>query len=95
MSRGAGLVARPDLAHNAIGVIGPDRSYPPSSDWRAVLVDRGPDGRLYTLANQPHHAPALNHGRDETQPPCMIFSPLLKASWGDDQRRGVPPTFTQ
>jgi hypothetical protein len=27
MSRGAGLVARPDLAHNAIGVIGPDRSY--------------------------------------------------------------------
>ena len=66
-----------DLANNAIGVIGPDREY------RVLIADRrlswvdafsfGPDGYLYTVANQLHRSAVLNGGESATKPPYLIF----------------------
>ncbi|HXS19379.1 MAG TPA: L-dopachrome tautomerase-related protein [Polyangiaceae bacterium] len=77
-----------DLAENAIGVIRPDRTYyrlaqGEQYSWIDAFAF-GPDGQLYTLANQLHRAPALNNGRDQTKAPFMIFAlaPLARGIVG-------------
>jgi sugar lactone lactonase YvrE len=77
-----------DLASNAIGVIGPDREY------RVLVVDDrlswvdafsfGPDGKLYSVANQLHRAAALNGGVSAVEPPFLVISidPLAAGTVG-------------
>jgi sugar lactone lactonase YvrE len=66
-----------DLAGNAIGVIGPDRSYRVLiADPRLSWVDAfsfGPDGYLYTVANQLHRSAVLNGGEAATRPPYLVL----------------------
>jgi sugar lactone lactonase YvrE len=84
----AGNLYLGDLAHNAIGVIGPDRRYRVLiADPRLSWVDAfsfGSDGHLYTVANQLHRSAVLNGGQSATQPPYLIlkFQPLSKGTTG-------------
>ena len=69
----AGNLYLGDLENNAIGVIGSDRKYRVLiSDPRLSWIDAfrfGPDGYLYTVANQLHRSAVLNGGESVTQPP--------------------------
>ena len=75
-------------ANNAIGVIGPDRTYRVLiSDPRLSWVDAfsfGTDGYLYTVANQLHRSAVLNGGESATKPPYLIlrFKPLAAGTPG-------------
>ncbi len=66
-----------DLTANAVGVITPEREYKTLvSDDRLEWPDAfsfGPDGKLYTVANQLHKSARLNAGEDESEPPFYIF----------------------
>jgi sugar lactone lactonase YvrE len=67
-----------DIANNAIGVI--DRS----REYRILIQDErlswpdafsfGPDGRLYTVANQLHRSALLHGGKQIAEPPFHIFA---------------------
>ena len=84
----AGNLYLGDLAHNAIGVIGPDRRYRVLiADPRLSWVDAfsfGSDGHLYTVANQLHRSAVLNGGQSATRPPYLIlkFRPLADGTVG-------------
>jgi len=84
----AGNIYLGDLAGNAIGVIGPDRNYRVLiADPRLSWVDAfsfGPDGYLYTVANQLHRSAVLNGGEAATIPPYLIlrFKPLATGTTG-------------
>jgi sugar lactone lactonase YvrE len=84
----AGNLYLGDLAGNAIGVIGPDRNYRILiADPRLSWVDAfsfGPDGYLYTVANQLHRSSVLNGGEAATVPPYLIlrFKPLATGTTG-------------
>jgi sugar lactone lactonase YvrE len=84
----AGNIYLGDLASNAIGVIGPDRNYRILiADPRLSWVDAfsfGPDGYLYTVANQLHRSAVLNGGEAATVPPYLIlrFKPLATGTTG-------------
>ena len=84
----AGNLYLGDLASNAIGVIGPDRNYRVLiTDPRLSWVDAfsfGPDGYLYTVANQLHRSTVLNGGEAATVPPYLIlrFKPLATGTTG-------------
>jgi sugar lactone lactonase YvrE len=84
----AGNLYLGDLANNAIGVIGPDRNYRILiADPRLSWVDAfsfGPDGYLYTVANQLHRSAVLNGGEAATIPPYLIlrFRPLATGTTG-------------
>jgi sugar lactone lactonase YvrE len=84
----AGNIYLGDLAGNAIGVIGPDRNYRILiADPRLSWVDAfsfGPDGYLYTVANQLHRSAVLNGGEAATVPPYLIlrFKPLATGTTG-------------
>jgi sugar lactone lactonase YvrE len=84
----AGNLYLGDLAGNAIGVIGPDRNYRILiADPRLSWVDAfsfGPDGYLYTVANQLHRSAVLNGGEAATIPPYLIlrFKPLATGTTG-------------
>ncbi len=73
-----------DVGNNAIGVIGKDRRYQRLvSDPRLSWPDAfsfGPDGYLYTVANQLHRTAALNAGEPATEPPYRVlrFRPLAE-----------------
>lgn len=74
----AGTIYLGDLAHDAIGIITPDRQYQvlatdPRLSW-ADAFSFGPDGRLYTVANQLHRSPPLNGGVNEATPPFLVMS---------------------
>ena len=70
------------------GVIGPDRNYRILiADPRLSWVDAfsfGPDGYLYTVANQLHRSAVLNGGEAATIPPYLIlrFRPLATGTTG-------------
>jgi sugar lactone lactonase YvrE len=73
-----------DLANNAIGVISADRQYrslfvEPRLSWIDAF-SLGPDGYLYTVANQLHRTAVLNAGQDKTNAPFLIlrFRPLAQ-----------------
>jgi hypothetical protein len=77
-----------DLASNAIDVIGPDRNYrvliaDPLLSW-VDAFSFGPDGYLYTVANQLHRSAVLNGGEAATVPPYLIlrFKPLATGTAG-------------
>jgi sugar lactone lactonase YvrE len=84
----AGNLYLGDLVGNAIGVIGPDRTYRVLiADPRLSWVDAfsfGPDGHLYTVANQLHRSAVLNGGESAIQPPYLIlkFKPLSPGTTG-------------
>ena len=73
----AGNLYLGELSDNAIGVITADRRYRRLvSDPRLSWVDAfsfGPDGFIYTVANQLHRTSVLNAGVDVTQPPFLIL----------------------
>ncbi len=84
----AGNIYLGDLANNAIGVIGPDRTYRVLiDDARLSWIDAfsfGPDGYLYTVANQLHRTAVLNGGQSASTPPYLIlrFKPLAPGTPG-------------
>lgn len=66
-----------DLAANAIGVITAKRQYKtifsgPRLSWIDAF-DIGPDGKIYTLANQLHRTAFLNKGQDSVERPFRLF----------------------
>ncbi len=73
----AGNLYLGELSANAIGVISADGRYRRLvSDPRLSWVDAfsfGPDGYLYTVANQLHRTAVLNAGEDTTKPPFLIL----------------------
>lgn len=73
----AGNLYLGELSANGIGVITPDRRYRMLvKDPRLSWVDAfsfGPDGYLYTVANQLHRTAVLNAGEDITRPPYLIL----------------------
>lgn len=84
----AGNLYLGDLANNAIGVIGPDRQYRvlfsgPRLSW-VDAFSFGPDGYLYTVANQLHRSAVLNGGTPATVPPYLVlkFMPLAAGTTG-------------
>lgn len=73
----AGNIYVTDIANDAVGVIGPDRSYrilvrDPRLSWPDAFAF-GPDGWLYVVANQLHRSPVLNAGESAVQPPFLIL----------------------
>ncbi|MBD2328278.1 L-dopachrome tautomerase-related protein [Alkalinema sp. FACHB-956] len=73
----AGNIYISDFERNAIGVIRPDRTYQtiaqsPELSWIDAF-SFGPDGYLYTVANQLHRTAALNAGQSTLQPPYLIL----------------------
>lgn len=74
----AGNIYLGDLANNAIGVITPDRSYRELvRDARLSWIDAfsaGPDGRMYSVANQLHRTAALHGGEATFVPPFLVLS---------------------
>ena len=77
-----------DLANDAIGVIGPDREYRVLvTDERLSWADAfsfGPDGKLYTVANQLHRTAVLNGGVSAVKPPFLVIriEPLAAGTVG-------------
>jgi sugar lactone lactonase YvrE len=78
----AGNIYISDLAANAIGVIDAERQYrvlvsDPRLSWPDAF-SYGPDGRMYTVANQLHKSATLNAGSDASEPPYLVltFQPL-------------------
>lgn len=73
----AGNIYITDLAANAIGVIGPDRGYRVLiQDARLSWPDAlsfGPDGYMYTVANQLHRTARLNAGTQTATPPFLVL----------------------
>lgn len=73
----AGNIYISDLAANAIGVIDADRRYHILvADARLSWPDAfsfGPDGYLYTVANQLHRSAVLNAGKDTSRPPYHVL----------------------
>ena len=73
----AGNIYVTDVVNNAIGMIDITRRYRILvKDARLSWPDAfsfGPDGKLYTVANQLHKTPALNAGEMEAIPPYFIF----------------------
>ncbi len=73
----AGNIYISDIGNNAIGVIDPNRKYRVLvSDERLSWPDAfsfGPDGRLYTVANQLHKTAALNAGDMQATPPYLVL----------------------
>lgn len=67
-----------DIANNAIGVIDKSREYRIYiQDQRLSWPDAfsfGPDGRLYTVANQLHRSALLHGGEQTATPPFHIFA---------------------
>jgi sugar lactone lactonase YvrE len=67
-----------DIANNAIGVIDKSREYRIYiQDARLSWPDAfsfGPDGRLYTVANQLHRSAPLHGGEQTATPPFYIFA---------------------
>lgn len=66
-----------DIANHAIGVIGPDREYrrlvtSPKLSWPDAF-SFGPEGELYTVANQLHKSAVLNGGDPQAEPPFYVF----------------------
>ncbi len=84
----AGNVYLGDLANNAIGVIGFDRTYRVLiSDPQLSWVDAfsfGDNGFLYAVVNQLHRSAVLNGGESATEPPYLIikFMPLSEGTVG-------------
>ncbi len=71
-----------DVANNAIGVIDSQRKYSilikdPRLSWPDAF-SYGPDGYLYTVANQLHKSAILNGGNMQAKPPFLVmrFKPL-------------------
>lgn len=66
-----------DIGNNAVGVIDDTRSYRIlAQDRRLSWPDAfsfGPDGKLYTVANQLHRTAVLNAGEMQAQPPYFVF----------------------
>ncbi len=66
-----------DVGNDAIGVVGQD------GDYRVLVLDPrlswpdafsfGPDGYLYTVANQLHRTATLNAGTSVVEPPYRVF----------------------
>lgn len=74
----AGNIYISDLAANAIGVIDAERRYrvlvsDPRLSWPDAF-SYGPDGRMYTVANQLHKSATLNAGTDASEPPYLVLS---------------------
>lgn len=73
----AGNIYLGDLANNAIGVIDAQGKYQIlHQDPRLSWIDAfsfGPDGRLYTLANQLHRSAVLHGGERTVKPPYQLF----------------------
>ena len=84
----AGNIYLGDLANNAIGLIDANGKYRTLfADSRLSWVDAfsfGPDGYLYTVANQLHRTAVLNAGEDATQRPFLVlrFQPLADGTPG-------------
>ena len=84
----AGNIYVTDVANNAIGMIGTNRQYRVLvKDARLSWPDAfsfGPDGKLYTVANQLHKTARPERGRDEGQTPYHIFrvTPLAEGKPG-------------
>ncbi|MEO0813356.1 MAG: L-dopachrome tautomerase-related protein, partial [Myxococcota bacterium] len=71
-----------DLANNAIGVIDSRGTYrvlesSPTLSWVDAFAI-GPDGKVYTVANQLHRSPPLHRGTDSSTPPYQVlrFDPI-------------------
>ena len=84
----AGNVYLGDLANNAIGLIDAKGKYHTLfADSRLSWIDAfsfGPDGYLYTVANQLHRTAVLNAGVDATRRPFLVlrFQPLSDGTPG-------------
>lgn len=73
----AGNIYLGDLARNAVGVIDSERRYriliaDPRLSWPDAF-SFGPDGSLYTVANQLHRTAALNAGTQTATPPYLVL----------------------
>ncbi len=71
-----------DLANDAIGVIDANGAYrvlesSPKLSWVDAFAI-GPDGKIYTVANQLHLSPPLRRGTDASTPPYQVlrFEPV-------------------
>jgi hypothetical protein len=66
-----------DIGNDAVGVIGLNREYRILvQDERLSWPDAfsfGPDGMLYTVANQLHRSAVLNAGEQTAEPPYLIL----------------------
>lgn len=72
----AGNIYISEIGANAVGVIERDRSYrrllqDPKLSWPDAF-SFGPDGALYTVANQLHRSAVLNGGVDAIRPPFLV-----------------------
>ncbi|MDQ3340289.1 MAG: major royal jelly family protein [Myxococcota bacterium] len=83
----AGNIYLGDLANNALGMIGTDRTYRvlargPELSWIDAF-SYAPDGNYYIVVNQLHRSKPLN-GTDATKPPfhIMRFKPLAPGRVG-------------
>lgn len=79
---GDGNIYLGDLANNAIGVIDSNGAYRvlesgPELSWVDAFAI-GPDGKVYTVANQLHRAAPLHRGTDVSEPPFLVmrFDPV-------------------
>jgi len=86
---GAGNIYITDITNNAIGVVSPEGKYRVLfKDDRKLLWPDGmsfaPDGYVYATVNQLNLSPALNNGRNASNPPFFIvrFRPLAKGAVG-------------
>ena len=73
----AGNIYVTDVGNNAVGVIPRDGHYrvlvtDPRLSWPDAF-SFGPDGYLYTVANQLHRTAALNAGSEAVEPPYRVF----------------------
>lgn len=73
----AGNIYISDVAHNAVGVITPDREYrqlasDPQLSWPDAFAI-GPDGFLHVIANQLQRSPKMNDGQNLAETPYLIF----------------------
>jgi DNA-binding beta-propeller fold protein YncE len=66
-----------DIANNAVGVIDITGKYrilyrDEKLSWPDAF-SFGPDGKLYTVANQLHKSAMLNGGKTTARPPFLVF----------------------
>lgn len=73
----AGNVYISDIANYAIGVIDPSRRYRILAQGSRLswpdAFSFGPDGQLYTVANQLHESAVLNAGVQTAEPPYLVL----------------------